>query len=197
MKKSTRKIISDGISKAVQLSLNSGATVNDAHALLKAIARPTESLAQEVVRRAAELDRQAAGLAISFQAAVRQCIDEAQHMASVDGYTPAQVRDPLVRAGWLIYQGSAAPLVAKGKKFAPNGRGKSPIRKVIASLLKKNPAMKTAEIWNAVKDRPPHGHSVMENRNGKYIEGPNPGQNMDYKRFSNVCSEERSALKGA
>lgn len=115
MKKITRKIISDGITQAVHLSLNPGATVNDAHALLKAIAGPTESLAQEVVRRAAELDGQAAGLAISVQVVVRQCIDEARSMEAVGGYTPAQVREPLVRAGWLIYQGSAAPLVAKAK----------------------------------------------------------------------------------
>lgn len=115
MKKITRKVISDGITQAVHLSLNPGASVNDAHALLKAIAGPTDSLAQEVVRRGAELDQQAAGLVVSVQVAVRQCIDEAQHMVFVDGFTPAQVREPLVRAGWLIYQGSAAPLVAKAK----------------------------------------------------------------------------------
>ncbi|MCB4365735.1 hypothetical protein KIH07_18520 [Hydrogenophaga taeniospiralis] len=202
MKKITSQIVSDGITDVARISLSPGATVNDAFALLKAVARPTESLAQEVERRAAELDKQAVGLAKYFQVAVRQCTDEARHMSASGEYTPAQVRGPLEKAEWLIYQGSAAPLMAKAKKFEPKGRGKGPIRKLIAKLLKKSPSMKNPALWDAVQAHPPRGYSVKDNHLGKYIEGPTPSDktkernDMDYRRFSNICSEERKSLKG-
>lgn len=71
----------------------------------------------------------------------------------------------------------------------------SPIRKEVARLLKKNPAMKNPELWEAVKAKPPRGWQVFENSAGKYIEGPKMA-NMAYGRFCTVCGEERKKAKG-
>ena len=90
---------------------------------------------------------------------------------------------------------AVAPDIQLVEKFKGKGRGKGPVRKAIRDLLDANPGMKTTAIWSAIKAHPPRGHTVMENRIGKYIEGLNPGENMDYKRFSNVCSEERKAVR--
>lgn len=85
-----------------------------------------------------------------------------------------------------------------GQVFKDGGRKLgtgSPIRKEVARLLKKNPAMKNPELWEAVKAKPPKGWQAFENRVGKYIEGPKM-DNMGYGRFCNVCGEERKKAKG-
>lgn len=82
-----------------------------------------------------------------------------------------------------------------GKKFkgkAPGAVG--PIRKAIGRVLKKNPKMKTLEIWEEIKKKPPKGWAVMENRQGKYIEGP-ANKEMNYRRFENAVCEERKVFK--
>lgn len=87
----------------------------------------------------------------------------------------------------------AAKLGSKFKKGRKQGSS-GPIRKAIARLLKKTPAMKNAELWRAIKDNPPRGWKVYENRAGHYIEGPEAGDNMGYERFCNVSAEERKKL---
>ncbi len=87
----------------------------------------------------------------------------------------------------------AAKLGSKFKKGRKQGSS-GPIRKAIARLLKKTPAMKNAELWRAIKDNPPRGWKAYENRAGHYIEGPEAGDNMGYERFCNVSAEERKKL---
>lgn len=88
---------------------------------------------------------------------------------------------------------------ASGLKFT-TGRtvgSKGPIRKGIARLLKKHSGMKNAELWSAIAAKPPKGWVFCDNSIGRYIEGPSAGQNMDYKRFCNVCAEERKISAAA
>ena len=80
-----------------------------------------------------------------------------------------------------------------GLKFL-NGRKpgtKGPVRKAVEAYLKKHPAAKNAEIWLALKGKPPRGWTFMENRQGRYIEGPEPGDNIDIARFRNICADAR------
>ena len=85
-----------------------------------------------------------------------------------------------------------------GAKFSKGGKSKTygPIRKAISRLLSKNPSMKNDELWAAIKASPPKGWTALENRNGRYIEGPKAGDDMQYERFCNVASLERKLLKG-
>lgn len=79
----------------------------------------------------------------------------------------------------------------KGRK---PGTG-SPIRKAIARLLKGDAAMKNATIWKRIKAMPPKGYTLLDNAQGKYIDGPAVMYDMGYERFCNVASEERGKLK--
>lgn len=88
------------------------------------------------------------------------------------------------------------PMAEHGKKFPgrkPNSGG--PIRKAIARLLKNNPALANPELWAQIKDRPPRGFSVIDNSRAKLIDGPAADDGMRYRRFCNVCGEERRKLK--
>lgn len=91
----------------------------------------------------------------------------------------------------------AIPLASTGKKFVSGRKINSvgPIRKAIARLLKKNPDLKPAQLWENIKADPPKGWTVYENRAGKYIEGPRGDDNMSQARFKNIASEERRKLK--
>lgn len=89
------------------------------------------------------------------------------------------------------------PLI-KAAKFSQGKRGKSPIRKEIERLLKKNPRMKNAEIWAAIKAKPPRGWTAMHSpKLGDYFASPSGGSegDMGYRRFSNVCAEIRKEQK--
>ncbi|MBV8501877.1 MAG: hypothetical protein JO006_09175 [Paucibacter sp.] len=82
----------------------------------------------------------------------------------------------------------------RGEKFKPNGRGPGAIRKAVQRLLEKDRQMTNAALWEALKSKPPRGHTFRENGLGRYIEGPN-GQNTAFPRFLNVCSEARKDLR--
>lgn len=91
----------------------------------------------------------------------------------------------------------AGEQAARGQKFSPGKKAvaSGPVRKLVARLLKANPRAKNHELWEAVRDRPPKGWEAIENpRFGKYLECP--PKNMGYRRFCNVCAEERRILKG-
>ena len=82
-----------------------------------------------------------------------------------------------------------------GQKFTgkkPNSGG--PIRKAIARLLAKNPALSNPELWAEIKDKPPRGFSVIDRGSEKFIDGPTAQNGMEYRRFCNVCGEERRKL---
>jgi hypothetical protein len=66
-----------------------------------------------------------------------------------------------------------------------------PIRKEVARLLKKCPGITTPAIWKTIASNPPKGWQAFESaKMGKYLEGPDM-QNVGYRRFQNICSEER------
>lgn len=101
----------------------------------------------------------------------------------------------LIRWRWITRVNALEPMAALGQKFKPKGRGKGPIRKKIEQLLKKNPKAKTAELWEAIKAKPPKGWHFMESpRLGSYIEGPE-NQSMSHRVFANHVSAEKKALK--
>ena len=56
----------------------------------------------------------------------------------------------------------------QGKK--PNSGG--PIRKAIARLLAKNPALTNPELWAEIKGKPPRGFYVIDSGSSKFIDGP-------------------------
>ncbi|HEU0228937.1 MAG TPA: hypothetical protein VFR20_00050 [Burkholderiaceae bacterium] len=75
----------------------------------------------------------------------------------------------------------------------PNTEG--PISKAMGSVIKRNPTIKNADLWNAMKSSPPRGWTFYDNDQGKYIEGPRGGQNMGYDRFRNIAAQKRKAQK--
>jgi hypothetical protein len=84
----------------------------------------------------------------------------------------------------------------RGIKFVDGRKDNtgSVIRKRIAKILEKKPAMKNPELWAAVAANPPRGWTAYDNRVGKYLEGEK-NKNMTYGRFCNVCGEERKKIK--
>jgi hypothetical protein len=75
----------------------------------------------------------------------------------------------------------------KGRK--PNTG--SPIRKRIAADLKKNPKLKPREVWAGIKAKHPKSWDV-EGDTQIWVTGRAP---MGYKRFSEVCAEEKKKLQ--
>ena len=96
------------------------------------------------------------------------------------------------RAAGMLDAAKAGVKFKQGRK--PNTSG--PIRKAIVRLLAASPDMKNAELWGAIKAKPPRGWKVCDNRVGKYIEGPKASDGMNYARFCNVASEARKQNKG-
>lgn len=113
-----------------------------------------------------------------------------QHAA--EGWTCALL------ASWFEYLSSEdlQPLAREGKKFRVGRKSgtQSPLRKLIAKLLKKNPKLKNKELLELVKSKPPKGYAYYENRQGKYFEGKD-NKTTEIRRFNNICSEERSAAR--
>lgn len=89
------------------------------------------------------------------------------------------------------------PATELGKKMKTGRKPGTvgPIRRAVASYLKKHPAAKNEEIWQALAGKPPRGWVFMDNRLGRYIEGPAVGDRMEIARFRNICAEARKPLK--
>ena len=95
--------------------------------------------------------------------------------------------------GWA----DTAVRVKHGKSFKDNSekvRKGGAIRVAIAKQLKKTHDMKNKDLWYTIAAKPPKGWEFLENDMGMYAEGPGV-KNMDYRRFCNVCAEERGKLK--
>ncbi|MBS0323745.1 MAG: hypothetical protein JSR19_07830 [Proteobacteria bacterium] len=102
----------------------------------------------------------------------------------------------------MIAGAVALKFVPIGVKFSQGrkpGTG-GPIRKAIAKLLAKNPAMKNPDLWEAIKKKPPKRWSAEEHPYYGFepeLRGPNrETDHMSYRRFCTVCGEERKKVKG-
>jgi len=86
---------------------------------------------------------------------------------------------------------------ATGRKFHKGRKvgAVSPVRKRVAQILKNSPSATATEVWTAAARQPPKGYQFFENTLGRYIEGPEVGDNMGWSRFQNVVSEERKKVK--
>lgn len=93
-------------------------------------------------------------------------------------------------------EGKLFSLAAGGLKFTLGRKTDtvSLIRKAIARELKRHHDMKNRELWNVIATKPPKGWEFCDNRLGRYAEASG-GRNMSYRRFCNVCAEERRKLK--
>ena len=90
-----------------------------------------------------------------------------------------------------------APFANTGKLFTAGRKPGTvgPIRKKIATLLKKNPTMKNPQLWDGVIANLPRNWTAFDNRQGKYLEGPNQNVHMIQRRFFTICGEERKKLE--
>ncbi|HEY0876917.1 MAG TPA: hypothetical protein VGE10_00545 [Zeimonas sp.] len=96
------------------------------------------------------------------------------------------------------------PLARRGRKFEGGRKlgAVGPIRKAIRRLLKNDPTLKNADLWDLVKARLPRGWTAFDNRTGRYLEKPSrPEQKqiekVEYSTFCNIAADERKALKGS
>jgi hypothetical protein len=90
-------------------------------------------------------------------------------------------------------------IAAHGQKFSIGRKvgTVSPVRSAVANLLAKHPDLKASNLWEAIKQKPPKGWRAYEtSRLGKYLEGPSPQDTMKYRRFCNICSEEKQKVSG-
>ncbi|WP_233831775.1 hypothetical protein [Paraburkholderia sp. ZP32-5] len=118
----------------------------------------------------------------AVQAVSRSTVD-----ARLNGGTPLDFTQALIEA----YLRDFHERFAGGRSAEAVG----PIRKAIRRMLARVPGLSTEALWDVLKENPPRGWRFLENRAGKYIEGPKPGQNTDYRSFANACTKERKRLK--
>jgi hypothetical protein len=152
----------------------------------------------------AEKMREAASLA-ETDFAVNSAIEKALQKAAIGDFEVAGrfLREHLVREAGILKSDAEIkrlePFAATGEKFRQGrkvGTG-GPIRKVIAELLAKEPTLSNAQLWDAIRKKPPKGWKSQDNvKFGKYFEGPE-NKNMGYSRFLNVCAEERKKFTKA
>ena len=147
---------------------------------------------QEAVNAATEaaIEREAAKRGQSRDELLKHCEQEIEHqnwLVERMAYAGVTVR------GWV----GTAHLAQYAKPFKDNSekvRKGGAIRVAIAKQLKKTPGMKNKDLWYTIAAKPPKGWEFLENDMGMYAEGPGV-KNMDYRRFCNVCAEERGKLK--
>lgn len=98
----------------------------------------------------------------------------------------------------LVY---ASPLASAGRKFLENARKPGSFgwfRQGIAQFLKRRHhlvLLKPRAVWDELAEKPPKSWTFKDNRQGRYIEGPNGVKNVNYSHFSNVLKEEQDKLK--
>lgn len=72
-----------------------------------------------------------------------------------------------------------------------------PLRLAVRAALVRAPSASTAELWRMVAAAPPRGWTLHENRAGRYAEGPEGGDNVNYRAFANYASAERKLRKSS
>lgn len=91
---------------------------------------------------------------------------------------------------WLTIHGKQ---MRQGRKEGTIG----PVRKFIRKTLAKKPKATNEELWAAIKDKPPKNWTPMENGLGRYIEGPEHGDEVKWTTFCNYAAKERGLLKSS
>jgi hypothetical protein len=84
------------------------------------------------------------------------------------------------------------PLSRTGKKFVAGRKqgAVGPVRAAVRRYLQRQPDANTAQIWAALKAKPPKGMVFYDNRLGKYIETEGY-KDTSYRLFTNMVSAER------
>lgn len=111
---------------------------------------------------------------------------------SLECYKDWRISESEILLSWMTPDAKHGRKFKEGRK--PNAGG--PVRKAIARLLKKNPAMKNPELWKSIKANPPRGWEPVESmRHGERLDGPTVNDRMGYGRFCTVCGEERKKAR--
>lgn len=84
------------------------------------------------------------------------------------------------------------PLSRTGKKFVAGRKqgAVGPVRAAVRRYLQRHPEANTAQIWAALKAKPPKGMAFYDNRFGRYIETQGY-KDTSYRLFTNMVSAER------
>lgn len=88
------------------------------------------------------------------------------------------------------------PKALVGEKFTQGRKpgSASPLRLAVRRIVKRNPKAKAAEVWAALKAKPPRGIVFHDEWGGdRYVKTEGHGR-TEYRRFLNIVSEERNAL---
>ncbi|MCW5118605.1 hypothetical protein B7L17_011610 [Burkholderia cenocepacia] len=72
-----------------------------------------------------------------------------------------------------------------------------PIRLAIRAALVRAPSASTKDLWAMVAAAPPRGWTLHDNHAGRYAEGPEGGQNVNFEAFANYASAERRKRKSS
>ncbi|WP_159086690.1 hypothetical protein [Burkholderia sp. NRF60-BP8] len=116
-------------------------------------------------------------------------VGRSEVLARLRGGVPATFSDVLVD----LYVHAHHDRFAGGRQLGAVG----PIRLAIRAALGRAPSASTKELWAMVAAAPPRGWTLHDNRAGRYAEGPEAGQNVDYRAFANHASAERRARKSS
>jgi len=120
--------------------------------------------------------------------------DAEQAVTAAVGALQAAWQAEMIEAKAHWYDLRVAPKVGVGEKFtAGRKRGSvSAVRLAVRRILKKNPGARTAEVWAAVKAKPPKGVEVHDTSNPalRHITTKNAPP-TGFRQFANIVSEER------
>jgi hypothetical protein len=202
--------VSDGFRTMTRASLNyEYATLEDHVAFWRWLAAqpvpPTETIYEELARRANEIEARLNGVDASAHpaipahiAAIRSKVSTARHISTaLTTFKPPQVREQLEAVEPLFFKIEVLTKLVKpakhGQKFTGRKEGSiGPVRKFLRSYMAKNPKAKAAQAWAAIKMKPPKGVAVddafvLKDRRIT-TEGAKP---TSYLQFQNIVSEER------
>lgn len=134
------------------------------------------------------LDGKAVGPVRAVPVATFDCPQRTPEQQAEHGYT-------IMRDAHMLVRAASGLSFTTGRKVGTKG----PIRKAIAHLLKKHPAMKNPELWDAIKAKPPKGWEFFNNSPGRCADGPpmktdERRSTLSYGRFCTVCGEERKLI---
>lgn len=185
--------VTDGVFSWTQVSHDSTKPdKGDARAMREVLtAMAPESRIQVLETFAAAADATNPLIAVRIES-LRGYITQAKKMVDREGQYNLGSLALLTCAEQMQREIEALPFTRKGIAFPPGKPkgAKGPIAKAIAKYLTKHPQAKPQEVWDALREKPPAGYAFMDNKTGKYIEGPS-NENTNWRSFQNAVSKQR------
>jgi hypothetical protein len=203
-------VMTDGFHTVERARLTAAATAADLEVFAQWLAAqpvpPLETIHEELARRTREIEARLAVVdpaknpAITAHVnAIRSKLETARYITTLQQFTPRQVRDELQATEPLFFKievlSKLVPMAQLGSKFK-NGRKPGtigPLRQYVRKYMGQHPKATAAEVWAALKAKPPKGIEVCDSarKDLRHVTTAGAAAATSYRQFVNMVSEER------